>query len=152
MYQRILVPVDGSATSDAGAAEAIAIAKLTKGQVRFMHYLDQLPVLSGMDGGAVLAAEALPVMRREGEKLLQRARDQAVESGVAADTVLVDSIGGRLSDHVRGQVSEWMADLVVVGTHGRRGLGRALLGSDAEDVARHSTVPVLLVRGPAQAT
>lgn len=152
MYQRILVPVDGSPTSDAGAAEAIALAKLTKGQVRFMHFVDQLPVLSGIEGSAALATEALSVMQREGERLLQRARSQAVESGVAADTVLVDTIGGRLSDHVREQASQWLADLIVIGTHGRRGLGRALLGSDAEDVARHSAVPVLLVRGAAAKT
>jgi nucleotide-binding universal stress UspA family protein len=146
MYQRILVPVDGSKTSDAGVREAIAIAKLTNGQLRFLHSLDPLPLYAGFEGSAVVVVDALAIMRKEGEKLLQRVRDQAVAAGVAADTVLVDRAGSRLADVVHELVDHWLADLVVLGTHGRRGVGRALLGSDAEGVARISPVPVLLVR------
>ena len=146
MYQRILVPIDGSPTSDAGVAEAIALAKITGGQLRFMHYLDPMPFFAGLEGAAAIAVDAVSVMRTDGEQLLQRAREQAVAEGVAADTVLVDTASGRLSDQVRQQADHWLADLVVVGTHGRRGVRRTLLGSDAEDVARTSPVPVLLVR------
>jgi nucleotide-binding universal stress UspA family protein len=146
MYQRILVPIDGSPTSDAGAAEAIGLAKMTGGQVRFLHYLDPLPFFSGLDGAAAVAADAVNVMRTDAEKLLQRAHEQAGAQGVAADSVLIDTAGGRLSDQVREQADQWRADLVVVGTHGRRGVRRAFIGSDAEDVARNSPVPVLLVR------
>ncbi len=146
MYQRILVPIDGSPTSDAGVAEAIALARMTGGQLRFLHYLDPMPFFAGLDGAAAIAVDAIAVMRRDAETLLKNARDQAVAKGVAADTVLIDTAGGRLSDQVREQANHWLADLVVVGTHGRRGVRRTLLGSDAEDVARTSPVPVLLVR------
>lgn len=146
MYQRILVPIDGSPTSDAGVAEAIALAKLTGGQLRFLHYLDPMPFFAGLDGAAAIGADAIAVMRADAEKLLQRARDEAAAQGVTADTVLIDTAGGRLSDQVREQADQWHAELVVVGTHGRRGVRRTLLGSDAEDVARNSPVPVLLVR------
>ncbi|NLD54867.1 MAG: universal stress protein [Burkholderiaceae bacterium] len=149
-YQRILVPIDGSPTSDAGAREAIALAKLTGGQLRFLHYLDPMPFFAGLEGAAAIAVDAVGVMRKDAEQMLQRARDQAVAQGVAADTVLVDTAGGRLSDQVREQADHWLADLVVVGTHGRRGVRRTLLGSDAEDVARTSPVPVLLVRSREQ--
>ena len=146
MYQRILVPIDGSPTSDAGVAEAISLAKMTGGQLRFMHYLDPMPFFAGLEGAAAIAVDAVSVMRTDAEKLLQQAREQAVAKGVAADTVLVDTATGRLSDQVREQADHWLAELVVVGTHGRRGVRRTLLGSDAEDVARTSPVPVLLVR------
>ena len=147
-YQRILVPIDGSPTSDAGAAEAIALARLTGGQLRFMHYLDQLPFVAGLEGAAAMTADAITAVREQAEHLLQHSREQAVAEGVAADTVLVDSAGGRLSDQVNAQAEQWLADLIVLGTHGRSGIGRALLGSGAEDVVRHAKVPVLLVRQP----
>ena len=146
MYQRILVPIDGSPTSDAGVAEAISLAKMTGGQLRFLHYLDPMPFFAGLDGAAAIAVDAISVMRTDAEKVLQRAREQAVAKGVAADAILIDTASGRLSDHVREQADHWLADLVVLGTHGRRGVRRTLLGSDAEDVARTSPVPVLLVR------
>src|SRR5690606_32562713 len=115
-----------------------------------LHYLDPMPFFAGLEGAAAIAVDAVGVMRKDAEQMLQRARDQAVAQGVAADTVLVDTAGGRLSDQVREQADHWLADLVVVGTHGRRGVRRTLLGSDAEDVARTSPVPVLLVRSREQ--
>ena len=66
---------------------------------------------------------------------------------LAADTVLDDGVHSRLADWVVEEVRAWPADVVVLGTHGRRGVGRMLLGSDAEQVLRICPVPVLLVRG-----
>ena len=66
-------------------------------------------------------------------------------AGVRPETVLVENVGGRVADEIVWQAKRWKADLIVIGTHGRRGLQRALLGSDAELVARYSPVPVLLV-------
>ena len=62
------------------------------------------------------------------------------------ETALVDSVGQRVSDIILDQAAAWPADLIVIGTHGRRGVDRVLMGSDAEQVARRSPVPVLLVR------
>jgi len=65
---------------------------------------------------------------------------------VPVDGVLLDTFNRRLCDLVVRAARDWPADLVVIGTHGRRGVGRLLLGSDAEQILRLSPVPVLLVR------
>ena len=70
-----------------------------------------------------------------------------MQQGVQVDTLLFDNVSNRLCDTVLEQVKKWGADLIVIGTHGRRGVGRMLLGSDAEQVVRTAPVPVLLVRG-----
>jgi len=66
---------------------------------------------------------------------------------VNADTLLLERAGQRLGHSVADVAGDWGADLVVVGSHGRRGLGRLLLGSGAEQILRTSPVPVLLIRG-----
>lgn len=149
MYQRILVPVDGSDTSNAGLAEAIKLAKLTGGQLRLMHVVDESPFLLSAEGMAAISTDVLGLLRQGGERILEQARNLVVAQKVAVDTKLYDGVTSRLSDCVNDQVAQWQADLIVLGTHGRRGVGRMLLGSGAEQVAREATVPVLLVRAPA---
>lgn len=146
MYQHILVPVDGSDTSLKGLTEAIRLAKMTGGQIRLLHMVDTLSVATSL-GAYAVSTDVMEQLRTEGEQLLQRARLQALAEGVVTDAVLEDNVQGRLSDWVVEQALAWPADLVVLGTHGRRGVGRLLLGSDAEQVLRISPVPVLLVRG-----
>ena len=146
MYQHILVPVDGSATSLKGLSEAIGLAKVTGGQIRLLHMVDTLSVAASL-GAYAISTDVMEQLREEGEQILQQARLQALAEGVATDVVLDDSVHGRLADWVVAQARAWPADLVVLGTHGRRGVGRLLLGSDAEQVLRISPVPVLLVRG-----
>ena len=68
------------------------------------------------------------------------------KEGVEAESVLLESIGGPAADPIAVQARQWPADLIVMGTHGRRGLARLALGSDAEEVVRIMPVPVLLVR------
>jgi nucleotide-binding universal stress UspA family protein len=148
MYQRILVPVDGSATSTKGLTEAIALARLTGGRLRLLHLVDEMPFVMGSPGDVALTADLLPLLRQAGADVLARAQAQARAAGVVSDSVLIDTYGERLSERVAQAVREWDADLVVLGTHGRRGVGRMLLGSDAEQVLRTATVPVLLVRAP----
>jgi nucleotide-binding universal stress UspA family protein len=79
--------------------------------------------------------------------VLQEAETRVRAAGVAVETELYESYSGRVSDLVIAKAREWGAQLIVLGTHGRRGVGRMLLGSDAEQVLRQSPVPVLLVRG-----
>ena len=146
MYQRILVPVDGSPTSNWGLAEAMKVAKLTGAQLRLLHVVDEIPFALSAGGYGAMATDVLMVLRQAGEEILQQARTLVKDNGIPVDTVLFDSFGGRLCDRVVEQVEEWHADLVVLGTHGRRGVRRVLLGSDAEQVLRTSPVPVLLVR------
>lgn len=148
MYQHILVPVDGSPTSDAGLAEAISLAQLTGGRIRLLHVVDDLPFAMAAEGYPAMSSDVLAVMNEAGEAVLKRALERVRGAPVAVETVLVPHPGGRLADRVLQQASEWPADLVVLGTHGRRGVGRVLMGSDAEQVARTAPVPVLLVRAP----
>jgi nucleotide-binding universal stress UspA family protein len=147
MYQRILVPVDGSPTAERGLDEAIGLARLTGGRLRLMHVVDELSVALGSSGGFMTAGpDTFQLLRQGGEEILANAKARVEAAGLAADTVLDDTLGGRICDLVVTQAQQWPADLIVIGTHGRRGVGRLLMGSDAEQVLRLAPVPVLLVR------
>ena len=148
MYQRILVPFDGSATSSRGLDEAIGIATLTGASLRLIHMLDILDFTNGFETAAIYTDHVIPFMRRTGKEILQGGKARAENAGVRADTVLLEGMKTRLCDAVAEQARAWGADLIVIGTHGRRGVGRMLLGSDAEQIVRTSIAPVLLVRAP----
>ena len=146
MYKRILVPIDGSPTSQRALAEAIGLARLTGGQLRLMHVLDQLNsarALSAYDG---YASNWLGELRQQAAKLLEQAALQAAGERVEADTSLHDELSPHLADSVVEEADRWHADVIVLGTHGRRGIGRFLMGSGAESILRMAKVPVLLVR------
>jgi len=148
MYQRILVPVDGSPTSKRGLAEAIALAGMTGAHLRLINVVDMMVFAMEADTFAGSASDMIPLMREGGQKVLAIARAQVAAAGVAVDTVLRDGFAGRVCDLVVDEAKAWSADLIVIGTHGRRGAGRWLLGSDAEQILRTAPVPVLLVRAP----
>ncbi len=146
MYQRILVPYDGSLTSSRGLDEAIRLATLTGASVRLLHMIDVLLFATGFETPAAYVGAVVPFMRQAGETILEEGKVRVENAGVKADTFLVDSNATRLCVAVNDQVKTWGADLIVIGTHGRRGVGRLLLGSDAEQIVRTALVPVLLVR------
>lgn len=148
MYQRILVPVDGSATAQAGLDEAVKLARLTGGCIRVLHVIDDLPFVMAGEGYGAASVDVLALLKEGAQTVLKQARDRVEAQGVPVDTVMLDGTRGRLCDQVAVQSQRWAADLIVIGTHGRRGIGRALLGSDAEQVLRTAPVPVLLVRQP----
>jgi nucleotide-binding universal stress UspA family protein len=148
MYQRILVPFDGSTTSSRGLDEGIRIAAATGASLRLIYMVDDLLYVTGFESYPAYAAEVIPFMRDAGEKILQEGKSRVEKAGLKVDTLLFEGVALRLSDVVADQVKTWGADLVVIGTHGRRGVGRMVLGSDAEQIVRTATVPVLLVRAP----
>ena len=148
-YHQILVPVDGSLTSEKALDEAIRLAQLTGARLRLIHVVDELSYVNGFESAMNYINEIIPLMREAGEKLLAHGRQKALDQGVSADTVLVEESPGRIWEHVVGQAKDMNANLIVVGSHGRRGIGRVLLGSDAEQIIRHATVPVLVLRTPA---
>ncbi|UUZ63671.1 universal stress protein [Polaromonas sp. P1-6] len=145
-YHQILVPVDGSVTSETALDEAIRLAQLTGARLRLIHVVDELSYVNGFESAMNYINEIIPLMREAGEKLLAHGRQKALDQGVSADSVLVEEVPGRICDHVAEQARLAKADLIVVGSHGRRGIGRVLLGSDAEQIIRHASVPVLVVR------
>lgn len=146
MYQRILCPVDGSATSDCGMAEAIKLAKNQNAKLRFLHVVDTyIPTLDvTLDFNVAYLPE---ILHNNGKKLLQTAEDAARAEGVTVDSHMVESIG-TVSQFVVSEAETWPADLIVMGTHGLRGIKRMVMGSDAETIVRTSPVSVLLVKSP----
>ncbi|WP_411883336.1 universal stress protein [Polaromonas sp. YR568] len=148
MYQRILVPVDGSPTSRHGLQEAIRMARLTGGKLRLMHVVDVTSIALSFDAYAGYPSDWLETLRKDGEGLLADARAVATAAGVEVETVLRDNFAVPVHELIVSEAGAWPADLIVLGTHGRRGMGRVMLGSSAENVLRRSPVPVLLVRSP----
>lgn len=146
MYQKILVPFDGSATSEQGLAEAVKLSALTGARIRLIHVVDPLSYAIGAGSFAGYSGDIFDMLRTTGQKILDAARAKVEQADVPVDAVLRDSVAARVCDQVIDEVKAWPADLVVLGTHGRRGIGRMLLGSDAEHIVRLAPVPVLLVR------
>ena len=149
MYQRLLVPIDGSPTSDQGLDQAIALARLTGGSIRLLNVLDELIFTTGFETGATYTGTVLPALRQGSERILAAGARRVAAARVAVDTLTIECFAKRPCDVIVEQAVLWPADLIVIGTHGRRGVSRMLLGSDAEQVARIAPVPVLLVRSPA---
>lgn len=145
MYKKILVPVDGSSSSLRGLDEAIKIAKESKAQIRLVHAVNEFFIDVGY-GAPFVTPELIDSLRAGGAAILSSAASRAREQGLKPETVLLDRLGTAVADLVLDQAKEWAPDLIVMGTHGRRGLSRLALGSDAEMVVRSATVPVLLVK------
>lgn len=145
-FKRILVPLDGSACAAAALDEAIGLAAGNGGRLHLVHVVDELRHLSGFESARAYLDEALPRMRSQGERLLAAGRQKAAARGVEAEGTVLVSGAPRVCEQVAGQARLAHCDLIVVGTHGRRGMDRFLMGSDAEQIVRHAPVPVLLVR------
>lgn len=146
MFKRILVPVDGSPTANKALVAALQIARDGGARVVLVHVVEELAFVDGYDMYGGHSGELLRVMREAGEKLLDEALAIAQAAGVEADKMLFDKFGERLGEVVADAARQWRADLIVVGTHGRRGLARVFLGSGAEQIIRLVPVPVLVIR------
>lgn len=149
MYERILVPLDGSTTADRGLQEAIKLATLTKARLCLLHVIDIFPAMAGGDTTLSLG-DYEGRLHSRGEAVLAKAREVVAAAGVLADSVLREVMQERVADVIAEEAGKG-CDLIVMGTHGRRGFARFALGSDAEQVLRGSPVPVLLVREPGAA-
>jgi nucleotide-binding universal stress UspA family protein len=147
MYSRILVPIDGSPTAQRGLDEAIALASRLGSSLRILYVVDAR-LLIGTASVYMPPDQLLEEWRKDGARLVDDAHARARAKGVASDTAVRCDPRCRVSDLIVQEVQGCDAGLVVMGTHGRRGLKRVALGSDAELVVRESPVPVLLVRDP----
>ena len=146
VYKRILVPIDGSETSLLGLGEAIRLAKDQKATLRLLHVVHDFLVAAGY-GGADYATQVRKDLRERGEQILMDAAGAARQQQVDAETRLVETPAGSVGAAIVEVAESWPVDLIVLGTHGRRGIRRLVMGSDAEYVVRTTPVPVLLVRG-----
>ena len=149
MYKRILVAVDGSATALRGLDEAIKVAKSAGGQLLLVHVVSDIVVTADYVP-SVYYERIIETLRESGAKVLEQAAQLARRAEVSCEQKLLETAGTRVADEIVKLAKQWPADLIVMGTHGRRGFQRLVMGSDAELVLRASTVPVLLVRDNAE--
>ncbi len=147
MYKRILVPIDGSVTANSGLEEAIRLATGLHATLVLLHVVNEQPAVLET-ASAIAFDEVRRQMLKEGDKLLGDASLWALDAGVTSEAVLKELTAGRIADVIVAEAAHTACDLIVIGTHGRRGMSRLLLGSDAELVVRESPVPVMLVRRP----
>ena len=143
-YKRILVPVDGSPTAAKGMKEAIKIARAGRGKLLLLHVVEEYSAFAAPEVGASIGP-ILDALRQSGRRTIDRIARSARQAGAQPQSVLVENFGGRVADTIVKQAKRLRADLIVMGTHGRRGVTRVLLGSDADLVVRYSPVPVLLI-------
>lgn len=146
MYKHILVPVDGSATSNRALREAIDLAKEQQAALRLVHVIDETPISLG-DVGWMGDTELEDAFFKVGQKIMDQAQEQVRQAGLEAGSALLHTVGKRIGSVIVEEARHWPADLIVVGTHGRHGVEHLLLGSVAEGVIRTASVPVLLIRG-----
>lgn len=148
MYKNIMLALDGSKISDSLVEEVI---KLTKGQnsnVRIIHVIDESFVNYG--GPSFDYLSIIAACREDGEKLLNNAAKKiASQSSIKPETSILElkPLQGRVAEVIVEAAKEWPADLLIMGTHGRRGFSHLFLGSVAENVIRIAITPVLLIRG-----
>lgn len=142
MYKTILVPVDGSEPSNKGLAEAVRLARALGAAVHLVHVIDAF-VLDPSDAPQLYDEAVIGALREDARRRLRSAQDYVKSQGVPCTAEMV---GGRIAESIIQQVRQSGADMIVMGSHGRRGVRRMLLGSDAEIVLRNSPVPVMLVR------
>ncbi len=128
LYKRILVPYDGSPSSERGLREAIALARQMSASLRLLTILDTF------------------VPRRERmRRALELALSRILAAGIDSEARMFEGIEGALVDFLSRAAAEWPADLVVLGTHGHRSNSHLIMGSNAEAVTRTCPVPVLVV-------
>lgn len=146
MYQHVLVAVDDSNTSNRALDEAIRLAKNQRAMLRIVFVVDETAIFS--DAQLSDPTEIEKEWIRIGNEILGKAQSTACKEGVNAETKLLETrnVGDRIADAIVTEASDWPADLLVAGTHGRSGLTHLLLGSVAEGLVRKTQVPILLIR------
>ena len=145
MYKRILVAVDGSETADAALQEAIKLAKDHDSQIRLLHVVDLTMAYSAVEAPYIF--EYRKAMEEEGKKVLADSAALPRSAGIQCESKCVVTFAEHIYDVIEEEAKQWPADLVVIGTHGRRGIRRLLLGSVAEGLTRISSKPILLIHG-----
>jgi nucleotide-binding universal stress UspA family protein len=146
MYKHILVSTDGSELARKGVDQALALARSLGAKVTLVTVTERLPVYAGFDGGLTAMAydDYTASQRGAAEQVLATAREAAAGSGDTVETVLVEN--ALPAEAIITTARARGCDLIVMASHGRRGIGRLVLGSVTAEVLTHSDVPVLVVR------
>jgi len=147
MYKRIVVAIDGSKTSDTALGEAIKLAGESVAIILLLHVCEEMPVMWQPDAMSVVPIQdILKSIADAGAALLEKHKNLVASQGILVETKLVETVGGRTGSVISEEAQKWAADLLVIGTHGRKGFEHFLMGSVAEGVIRTASMPVLLVR------
>lgn len=146
-YKKILVPIDGSATANLGLREAMRLAKEQGAILHLLHVVDEHFVIAPGMEAVVYAENIFDSLRQSGKAILSDAESIVRKAELPVRTTLIESFASPAADAIVQEAKRIGPDVIVIGTHGRRGVRRILMGSDAEQVVRSSPVPVLLVRG-----
>lgn len=149
MYKHILVAIDDSETSKKALDEAIVLAKVHEATLEIVHAIDDSLLQSVSTHGASLTnTEPLQkALNENAQGILDQAKAIAVAGGVTPQTRLLISEDLHIADQIADAVEQGNIDLLVMGSHGRRGFRRLLIGSVAEKVVRKVSVSILIVRG-----
>jgi len=147
MFKRILVAVDKSQTGELALQKAIELAAESQALLRIVHAVDAANINMGAD--FLDRSSVSEMLVKIGQETLSSAERIAAAAGVGVETrlITIDALNTRIPEAISDDAEAWSADLIVIGTHGRRGLSRLFLGSVAEGVMRVATKPVLLIRG-----
>ena len=128
--------------------EAVKLAKVMNATLLLLYVCEEMPVVWNTDGMMPFPIEEVTqAFIDAGKQLLQQDRASVADSGVEVETKLVEDYNGRIGSVISEEAEKWLADLLVIGTHGRKGINHLLMGSVAEGVMRTANMPVLLVRG-----
>lgn len=148
MYNHILVPTDGSDVAQKGVDHALSLAKALQAKVTIIVVIERFPYyVSGGFGWVALPidVESYDTTQKEfANRHLKRVKDAADKIGVPADVLHVENANP--ADAIVEAAVANGCSLIVMSSHGRRGVGRLLLGSQTNSVLAHSPVPVLVVR------
>jgi len=146
MYTNIMVAVDGSASSRQALDEGLKMARLHRARLFAVFVVDKSILLSY--AGRLDPNALIEEVRHDGVAVLRDAERTIAHAGVNGDTEIAETeLGQDVAERLQHYVAEHAIDLAVLGTHGRRGIRRAMLGSVAERFLLTSSCPVLLVRG-----
>jgi nucleotide-binding universal stress UspA family protein len=140
LFQKILIAIDSEPVAAHAADIAAELARLAEAEMAFIHVIDP-ELVNAADTGIQPAVFAASV-KEEAKKLIDDFRKRLPPQATALDFI---QVGSPLTEIVKA-AKDWPADLIVIGSHGRAGIKRALLGSVAEGVMRHAPCPVLVVR------
>jgi len=147
MYRHILAAIDDSDTSRRAIREAVALAKSSGAELTLVHAVDEA-LFAHFTHTTIANRDAVQkALISEGQSVLDAAAQLAAENGLTPATRLLASEHQSPSDQITHAVRSLNADLLIVGSHGRRGVQRLILGSVAERLLRKVGISVLIVRG-----
>ena len=145
MFKRILVAVDGSASSEKALATALDLAEERGAQLRLVSVADVTPPAT-VEPMYIDFGEYDKAVRAVARDAIRKAEARVRATKLTADSTVRETLSHDVSGEIVAEAKSWRADLIVLGTHGRTGVARLFLGSVAEGVARHAPTAVLLVR------